>query len=75
VCTSSSSCAGDGRYCMFAEGTCTTKGATGMCSSAPTSCPPPGAGATVCGCDGATYSSECVAALAGISIAHTGLCP
>jgi hypothetical protein len=68
-------CPGQGGFCQFAEGACKVAGATGACVLAPASCPPPGAGETVCGCDGSSYTSACVAALAGVSVAHTGLCP
>ncbi|MGZ5966138.1 MAG: hypothetical protein ACXWP4_00625 [Polyangiales bacterium] len=74
VCTESTKCAGD-QFCKFTTGACKVKGSTGSCVPAPTSCPPPGAGDTVCGCDGTSYTSECVAASSGTSVDHTGLCP
>lgn len=74
TCTKSTDCAGD-RFCDFAVGDCKITGAKGACTPSPTSCPPPGAGETVCGCDGSSYTSECVAASAGVPIAHAGLCP
>jgi hypothetical protein len=73
TCTESTKCAGD-QFCKFLEGACKTKGATGSCIAPPTTCPPPGAGDLVCGCDGTSYSSECQAALGGTSVAHTGAC-
>lgn len=44
----------------------------GTCVTQPSSCPP--SGATVCGCDGQNYSSQCHAHAAGISVAYLGSC-
>lgn len=67
TCTSNRECAA-GAYC--AASTC---GATGRCAPRPEVCP--GIYAPVCGCDGRTYSSDCVAASQGVIVARTGECP
>jgi hypothetical protein len=57
-----SSCAAD------APGACATRPGTrdtGLCG---------GPGALVCGCDGNTYASECLANAAGLNVAATGAC-
>jgi hypothetical protein len=74
ICTESTSCAGD-MFCKFVTGGCKVKGSTGNCVAPPASCPSPGAGDLVCGCDGTAYVSECEAARSGTSVAHTGACP
>lgn len=74
TCTESTSCAGD-MFCRFVAGECKLKGSTGVCIGPPASCPLPGAGDLVCGCDGTAYVSECEAARAGTSVAHAGACP
>ncbi|MCS6858612.1 MAG: Kazal-type serine protease inhibitor domain-containing protein, partial [Sandaracinaceae bacterium] len=40
----------------------------GVCTSRPDACPP--VARPVCGCDGRTYSNECVAAMNGVRVAH-----
>jgi hypothetical protein len=72
-CTLSTKCLGD-MYCEFVPGTCGKSG-TGLCQAPPSTCPAPTAGSDVCGCDGTSYASECVAAQAGVSVLHAGLCP
>lgn len=47
-------------------------GGAGSCESRPEVCP--GIYAPVCGCDGRTYSSGCVAASQGVNTAHVGEC-
>lgn len=61
---------GANQYCAAPFGTC---GGTGTCVTKPD----PGAECPdllVCGCDGNTYSSQCAAARAGVSVASLGEC-
>ena len=45
---------------------------TGTCTFVPTVCPDEYD--FVCGCEGLTYSNECYADAAGVSLAHRGKC-
>ncbi len=71
-CASDADCAGDTEYCN--KPSC---GATdGQCEPRPTSCTGAEAAFTpVCGCDGMTYYSPCVAAREGVNVTATGECP
>ncbi len=61
------------QYCNFpASAQCGATDQTGKCAPKPQLCTE--IYAPVCGCDGMTYSSDCVAAGAGISVAKTGEC-
>jgi hypothetical protein len=61
---------GSGSYCRAMEGKCEGKGS---CEARPPECPP---GADpVCGCDGNTWLSACLANQMGVSVAHAGDCP
>lgn len=68
VCLSSAECA-PGEYCAKADGDC--KG-YGVCEAKPKACPL--VFAPVCGCDGVTYDSGCVAAQSGVTVASSGEC-
>jgi hypothetical protein len=56
-------------YCAKNLGDCYGQGG---CLEKPVFCPY--VWDPVCGCDGVTYASTCVAAAAGVNIAHTGKC-
>jgi len=70
TCTDNSDCS-SGYYCEKAvgdcdgEGTCQTKPDSGDCTET---------GSPVCGCDGNTYNSECLAQAAGVNVASEGAC-
>lgn len=64
---------GRGEFCDFGEdGQCGASDRTGICRPAPEVCPE--IWAPVCGCDGKTYESECVANGNGIAVASQGEC-
>ena len=68
ACDATSDCA-DGRFCRKPVGQC---GEPGICVSRPTSCS--ALASPVCGCDGKTYGSACLAAVAGVSVSAKGGC-
>ncbi len=69
VCLTNGQCSST-EYCAKAEGSCN---GAGTCTAKPTVCPFI-CGEGVCGCDGVTYCNSCLAAEAGVNIAHNGPC-
>jgi hypothetical protein len=59
-------------FCAYPFGSCGL-GPLGTCTDVPQNCPT--VSSPVCGCDGETYSSACVAAQGGVSIQALGPCP
>ncbi len=69
-CTDNSDC-GAGEYCEKAVGDCDGEG---VCIPLPVNGACPGVWDPVCGCNGVTYSNNCIATMAGVSIDYYGEC-
>jgi hypothetical protein len=61
---------GKKEFCFFSEGDCGVS--QGVCRPVPEACTM--LYAPVCGCDGVTYSNDCVASSSGVSVATLGEC-
>jgi len=68
ACEANEACGAD-EYCERREGSCEGEGA---CRQRPAACVQ--VFDPVCGCDGRTYGNSCEAAMAGVSVAHGGVC-
>lgn len=65
----------DGQFCDVAQGDgCYVSDAQGVCVDVQSPCPRVTVDAQVCGCDGKTYASECIANQNGMSVDYDGPC-
>ena len=65
-------CENEHEFCLFQPGQCLVDDDEGVCTPIPEACPENWD--PVCGCDGVTYSNECFAHEARMSIDHDGPC-
>jgi hypothetical protein len=70
--SSGATCNGSSTYCDYPNNNCGANNATGTCKKARKSCPR--IRDPVCGCDGKTYSNECVAHRKGVDIQYERRC-
>ncbi len=63
----------EGSFCQYADSVCAMGMAYGQCQTKPVTCDPAD-NKKVCGCDGKTYASECLAQQASVSIAMRTSC-
>lgn len=62
----------EGSFCQYADSVCGAGMAYGQCQTKPVTCDP--TSKKVCGCDGKTYTNECLAQQASVSIAVRASC-
>lgn len=60
------------QFCKFSDGSCGEADGFGECTDKPEMCTK--IYQPVCGCDGKTYASSCVANSTGHSVKHEGAC-
>lgn len=66
-------CLKEADYCAMDDGACTNMAdAAGTCTTAPEICTREYR--PVCGCDGQTYATKCVAASSRVNVAYNGPC-
>ncbi len=65
-------CQAAGQWCDLAEGACFSKSAPGVCVDIPLFCGD--VVAPVCGCDGTTYTNDCLRQQAQVQKDHDGAC-
>lgn len=63
---------GDGLWCEIRAGLCNAADAPGTCVRVPEACAT--ILAPVCGCDGKSYSNDCVRQIARVAKRHDGRC-
>jgi hypothetical protein len=71
ACATNDDCSAE-EFCWLPDGECTPQEMIGLCWVIPSACPADYD--PVCGCDYQTYSNDCMAHMAGVSMVHYGDC-